>query len=393
MHEYIDDGVSGQKGYKKRPALTAMLQNLDNVDVILFIKLDRWFRSVKLYYEAQDVLDAHNVSWVATQEDYETVTSAGKFKVNIMLSIAQAESERTSERVKFVFETKRAAGESCTGKLPLGYKLIDKRVAIDEEKLPVVKDVFSTYVDTRSITAVRSMMFDKYGLTYTPFGIKNVIGNKAYIGQEPFQQIIDRDLFVRAQEIRAARSQRHVRTDRVYIFTGLVYCHQCGGRMRSSFTCNRKYYNCAVHYEHGNIICTHGRYHREADIEKYLLDNLLYSIDDYNLQVQKQLDEGAKAVLKKDPAKIKKKMEKLKDLYLDDLITKDVYERDYRALENELDALAAYAPHFIKKLDVEESLKLYATFNDETKKAFWSRTVRRVDVDVDGNIFFIPAST
>ena len=77
-------------------------------------------------------------------------------------------------------------------------------------------------------------------------------------------------------------------------------------------------------------------------------------------------------------------MEKLKDLYLDDLITKDVYERDYRALENELDALAAYAPHFIKKLDVEESLKLYATFNDETKKAFWSRTVRRVDVDVDG---------
>ena len=59
--EYLDEGISGQKGYKKRPAMTELMQALDRVDVILFIRLDRWFRSVKLFYQVQDLLDAHGV--------------------------------------------------------------------------------------------------------------------------------------------------------------------------------------------------------------------------------------------------------------------------------------------------------------------------------------------
>lgn len=58
--EYADEGVSGQKPVRKRPALSEMLREVevDRVDLILFTKLDRWFRSVKLYYQAQEVLDA-----------------------------------------------------------------------------------------------------------------------------------------------------------------------------------------------------------------------------------------------------------------------------------------------------------------------------------------------
>ena len=45
----------------------------DKVDIVLFCKLDRWFRSVQAYYQIQPILDAHNTAWQAIQEDYETI--------------------------------------------------------------------------------------------------------------------------------------------------------------------------------------------------------------------------------------------------------------------------------------------------------------------------------
>lgn len=138
--EYADEGISGQKPVRKRPALSEMLREVeaDRVDLVLFTKLDRWFRSVKLYYQAQDVLDAHKTAWRAILEDYNTETADGTLKVNIMLSVAQNEAERTSERIKFVFADKVRRGEPITGSLPMGYRIetVDgrKRVAKDPEK-------------------------------------------------------------------------------------------------------------------------------------------------------------------------------------------------------------------------------------------------------------------
>lgn len=390
--EFLDEGVSGQKGWKKRPQLSAMLQRLDGIDVILFIKLDRWFRSVKLYYEAQDVLDEHGVSWIATQEDYETVTSAGKFRVNIMLSIAQAESERTSERIKFVFDAKRAKGESVSGKVPLGFCLIDKKLAHDPEGVKVVQDVFSTYIDTHSNVAVQTMLRERYGLSYTYYGIKTILERKSYLGTETLPPIIDRETFRRVQELRAARSQRSARTDRVYLFSGIIYCRECGGRMRSSYDAvnDHKYYSCATHYTYGSSRCRHYKYIREDKVESFLLEHLLESVDELNLQMQQDYAEKYDAVSRKDPEKIKRKMQKLKDLYLEDLISKDVYEHDYRKLQEDLDSLTIYSPKLIERQEIEESIRIYSALSEAGRKAFWNRIISRIDTDNSGQIFFIP---
>ena len=56
---YEDAGISARKPYKKRPALLRLLDDCKagKIDVILFIKLDRWFRNVGNYYAVQDILD------------------------------------------------------------------------------------------------------------------------------------------------------------------------------------------------------------------------------------------------------------------------------------------------------------------------------------------------
>ena len=103
---YRDEGISGRKPYTKRPAMMQLLEDLEAVkpDIILFTKLDRWFRNIKEYYRVQDILDRNKVDWKAINEEYDTSTASGRLYVNIKLSIAQDEADRTSERVKDIIK-------------------------------------------------------------------------------------------------------------------------------------------------------------------------------------------------------------------------------------------------------------------------------------------------
>ena len=68
----------------------------------------------------------------------------------------------------------------------------------------------------------------------------------------------------------------------------------------------------------------------QEKFEKWLLDNIEYEAQRYNASV----DQRKKSLPKKtiDTAKVMAKIEKLKDLYINDLLPKDIYERDYKAL-------------------------------------------------------------
>ena len=78
--EYSDDGVSARKEIRRRPGLLRVLEAVKagGVDYVLFIKLDRWFRSVREYYRVQDVLEAAGTNWKAILEDYDTSTTNGR---------------------------------------------------------------------------------------------------------------------------------------------------------------------------------------------------------------------------------------------------------------------------------------------------------------------------
>jgi hypothetical protein len=98
----------------------------DKIDIILFIKIDRWFRSVKDYYKIQEILEAHGVDWKTTMESYDTSTASGRLYVNIRLSIAQDESDRTGERIKFINDNKVSKGKVISGSVPLGLRIKNK---------------------------------------------------------------------------------------------------------------------------------------------------------------------------------------------------------------------------------------------------------------------------
>jgi len=183
---YNDAGISARKKYTKRPALLQLLEDCKKheIDIILFTRLDRWFRAVAGYYEVQSVLDACKVPWRAIWEDYETETSQGIFKVNIMLSVAQAEADRDSEKIRSVMEFKRNNKEYIGGKVPVGYRIEGKKIVKDEKTRGIIEDMFEHYFQTFSKAGTADYILSKYpGFVRTRTRLVKIMSSPAYRGE------------------------------------------------------------------------------------------------------------------------------------------------------------------------------------------------------------------
>lgn len=246
---YRDEGNSARKPVSKRPVMLQLLQDVKagKIDRILFTKFDRWSRNVREYHNVQAILDAHNVTWQAILENYDTLTADGRLRVNIMLSVNESEADRDSERIKFVFEGKRLRKEWCfTGgpiQWPYGYmpQVIDgvKRCVKNPELAPIVQDFWDYVVKYNSVRKAGMYCCEKYGITrnyrswmitarnelYTGtfHGVEDYC--PAYISRKDWERIIlGHELIKKTQS-----------PDRVYLFTGLIRCPGCGSTMKATF--------------------------------------------------------------------------------------------------------------------------------------------------------------
>lgn len=365
--EYVDEGVSAKLPIKKRPQFMRLLGDVERelVDIILFVRLDRWTRNIREYYKAQDILDAHNVAWRAIHEDYETETAGGRLKVNIMLAVAQDEADRTSERIKAVFEDKRRKGLAPTGSVPKGIRLVNGKDEPSEDAY-IIRELFNAYIASRSARAIAP----RFG--YTAEGIKWVLKNHRYVDAG----VVDAATYETAQEILKTRSQRHTNRDRVFLFSGLVFC-SCGSRMSGAAVPGKGkeyyYYRCISHNQ--GKPCP-GTYISELKIEQFLLDNTIKKARETNVLITK------KKKTQPDLQKLKAKLGKLTDLYLDDLITKEKYEVEYKCVQAKI-AEAEKEPQEVNTSELKTLLGAYQGLTRPGKKAFWSRLVNRIDIDGD----------
>ena len=128
----------------RRKELQRMLADVEagRIDIIIIKCLDRWFRNVADFYKVKERLDACGVDWVCSREDYNTTTPNGILMLNLKLSIAQHESDQTGERIRYVFEGKRARRQFVTGLIPRGLKVADGYFARDDKTAPIVQSYF-----------------------------------------------------------------------------------------------------------------------------------------------------------------------------------------------------------------------------------------------------------
>lgn len=399
---YVDEGISARKRYTARAEFMRMLGDVRawRIDVVLFIKLDRWFRNVADYYEVQSILDKHGVVWIATDENYDTTTANGRLALNIKLAIAQDESDRTSERIKFVFQNMVKEGRVISGSTPLGYKIEDKRAVIDENTAHIARDAFEKMADCRSIKGTSRYLYETYGVRLDSKSLKRLLTNTWCIGEaygvkDFCPAIVDRRLFELVGDVIKVRAERlsDKNKDRAYLFCGLVFCGCCGRKM-SAYTCGNKrkdgseqryvYYRCP---EHAAGRCAASGQINEDVIEKWLCETVFATLDGYDLQIKAR--QVAHKTRVDSTLRITSRLERLKDLYLDGLMLRQTYEKEYAALTKRLEQEKRDFECSFEDLPepVTSLREAYALFDGESKKAFWSRVISKMTVLEDGSLF------
>jgi DNA invertase Pin-like site-specific DNA recombinase len=383
--EYVDNGVSARISPQKRQALQALLRDIPNkkIELVAFTKLDRWTRNVRGYYQVQEILDKHHVAWDAITERYETLSANGRFTVNVLLAVSEQEADRTAERIKTVFDHKVLMGEAITGALPLGLKIVDKRV-VPDENAPAALAVFEHYARYGNKQAARNMLQEQHGISLPHLTITHMLQNTLYKGEyrgnpQYCEAIVPPELFDRVQIDLASRSTRMPPSGRVYLFAGLLVCAECGHRLTVCTSGGKRTrYRCPQHYM--MKICTHYTSIREDALESQLLDYLTDVVADREVEYAPKQKKT-----RTNKSAIEGKLSRLRDLYVDGDITKEKYtaERDrLTALLSEKQEQPT-KPRIVLGRDF---ISTYKELPQSGKKLFWREILDHVDVDVDNNL-------
>ncbi len=390
---YIDAAKTARKRLDRRTEFLRMLEDVKagRIDRILFTRLDRWFRNVRDYYRIMDILDPNGCDWSTTQEQYDTSTASGRLYINMKLAIAQNEADQTGERIAAVFDSKIRNGTVVSGKCPFGYRIENKKLVVDDEKAAIVRDAFDHMRKTGSQRGTIRYIRDTYGVNWCDATFRRMLRENLYIGtynrngreHDNFcDPIVSRETFEDVQRLLSCNI-KNTPSGNIYTFTGLLICHECRHKLSGFGNGGKIYYRCNQHFQRGR--CPHNRGVNEEKLESWLLDNIVKELD---ISEENYRIEQAKSIKHIDISGIKKKMKKLKDLYLNDLINIEEYKADYEkytAMLEEAQEQRSSAPDYRRARNVlcKGFQDAYRSSSKKERQQFWRSFIREIWINND----------
>lgn len=152
---YNDGGYSG--GNMERPGLQALLADIKGgkVDIVVVYKIDRLTRSLMDFSKLVEVFDAHGVTFVSVTQSFNTTTSMGRLTLNVLLSFAQFEREVSAERIRDKIAASKKKGMWMGGNPPLGYKVENRQLLINDNEAPLAQHIFDRYLALGSVQKLK----------------------------------------------------------------------------------------------------------------------------------------------------------------------------------------------------------------------------------------------
>lgn len=144
---YVDDGISGTNT-KKRAAFNHMIDDAVNgkFDLIITKEISRFARNIVDSITYTRELKKHGVGVLFLNDGIYTLDSDGELRLALLSTIAQEESRKTSERVKWGQRRQMEKGV-VFGKDMLGYDVRGGKLIINEEGAETVRKIFHKFLD------------------------------------------------------------------------------------------------------------------------------------------------------------------------------------------------------------------------------------------------------
>ena len=278
---YTDDGYSGANF--QRPGFQAMLADIEAGKVGTVIvkdmsRLGRNYLQVGMYTEM--IFPQKNVRFIAINDGVDSAQGENDFAPlrNIFNEWLVRD---TSKKIKAVKRSKGMSGKPITSKPVYGYLMDeDENFILDEEAAPVVRQIYSLCLAGNGPTKIARMLTEQqiptpgtleyrrtgstrryhpgYECKWATNTVVHLLENREYTGclvnfktekpsyklkhsienppekqavfENHHEPIIDRETWERVQELRKQR-KRPNRYDEVGLFSGILFCADCGSVM------------------------------------------------------------------------------------------------------------------------------------------------------------------
>ena len=399
---YVDEGISGTNT-DKRVAFNKMLADakLRRFDLIITKEISRFARNTMDTLAFTRELRNMGIGVIFANDNLCTLDSDAELRLTIMASIAQEESRKTSERVKWGQKRRMEQGV-VFGRDMLGYDVRDGKMYVNADGAEIVRRIFHKYVvEGKGTTTIARELREegyhsKHKTGWTSVVILRVLRNEKYCGDliqkktitpdylshkkvvndgiEPFvvihdhhEPIISKELFARAQrelQKRSLSTEAKRKLGRRYCFSGKITCAECGcsyvfhNKKRSNGSRYHFWecYNKKIHgktkrldEEKDEIVGCDNFPISDKDL-KILMSTIISELrideDSVLKKMRKQLNQafssGTKIEYNTENKKLetlKERRKKLVDIYIDQVISKEEFKERCEMLDREIDMM------------------------------------------------------
>lgn len=268
---YYDEGISGTQTANRRGFNRMMDDALHHrIDLILTKEVSRFARNTVDTLSCTRRLRAAGVGVIFTIDQIDTRQPDGELRLTIMASMAQEESRKTSERVKWGQKRRMEQGV-VFGRSLLGYTVKNGKMEVNEAEAGIVRAIFEKYTNEGKGAYViagelkAEGMYPRKADDWNPSVILKILRNEKYAGDlcqkktytpdflthrkvcnrgeeemicisNHHEAIIDRSLWNRTQEELKRRSHAGGTKERYssrYWCSGKLYCGICGKKFVS----------------------------------------------------------------------------------------------------------------------------------------------------------------
>lgn len=205
--EYIDEGLTGLSS-AKRKNFQKMISDAknDKFDLIITKEIPRFARNtVDSLIHTRELLK-HGVGVYFQNNNLCTLTQDGEFMLTLLSGMAQEESRRVSERVKWGHQQSIKNGVVLGNSNIFGYKKDNGRLVIDESQAKVVKELFEMYATEKYCMKDLERYFynkgvrNSRGKVFAHSTMCNIIRNPKYKGYYCGNKVKVLDMFTKEQK-------------------------------------------------------------------------------------------------------------------------------------------------------------------------------------------------
>ncbi len=278
---FVDDGWSGANF--NRPGFTEMIERVESGEIKTVVtkdlsRLGRNYLQVGMYTEM--IFPRKGVRYIAINDGVDS--AQGDSELSALKNLFNEWMVKdTSKKIKAVFRAKGMSGKPITSQPVYGYlKGEDGTFIIDEETAPVVKQIYSLCLAGNGPTKIARMLTEQniptpgtmeyrrtgstrryypdYPCKWATGTVCHILERREYLGhtvnfktekvsykvkasvlnpedkqmvfENTHEPIIDQETWERVQELRKQR-KRPNRYDEVGLFSGIVFCADCGSVM------------------------------------------------------------------------------------------------------------------------------------------------------------------